>query len=135
MKEKLKNYRALKLELEDVDAQINSGTVQDSVQASQSEHPWVKGTRRISGAPDEDYNLLVRKSDLKAQIKEIEEFVESIDDNIVYKTVIIKFIEIKKDGKGRIIPPPKWFQVAQQVNCGLSGDGLRMRVKRYLKKS
>ena len=75
-KEQLKRYRALKFELADVNTQIQLGSTQDSVQGSMKEFPWTIGTRHVEGVPDEDYDLLVRKSNLKAQIKEIEDFVK-----------------------------------------------------------
>lgn len=130
--EKLKRYRELKSELEDLEQ--NTPVVQDSVQGSQAEFPNIKQNHRISGVEPVNYDKLERKSDLKAQIKEIESFVRRIDDSIVRKAINLKFIEIKKNHNQKRMPAPKWYQVAQQVDCGLGGDGLRMRVKRYLKK-
>lgn len=124
MKEKLKNYRALKLELEDVDAQINSGTVQDSVQASQREYPWVKGTRRIRGVPDEDYSLLVRKSDLKAQIREIEEFVDKIADKEIRTIIMLRFIRGKR--------PKSWQSIAMKLGYG-SEHTPKRKIENFLK--
>lgn len=132
-KEQLKRYRALKLELQDINLQIQLGSTQDSVQGSMKEYPYILGNRHVEGVPDEDYSLLVRKSDVKSQIKEIEKFVNEIDDNIVYKSLMYKYIIIEKDRNNKIKPPLKWYQVAQKVNCGLSGDGIRMKVDRYLK--
>lgn len=131
--EKLKRYRELKSELEDLEQNIP--VVQDSVQGSQAEFPNVLQNHHISGVEPVNYSLLERKSDLKAQIKEIEGFVRGIDDSIIRKTINLKFIEIKQDHKKKKKPAPKWYQVAQQVDCGLSGDGLRMKVKRFLEKS
>lgn len=128
MKEKLKNYRALKLELEDVEAQIGAGVVQDSVQASQSEYPWVKGTRRISGAPDEDYSLLVRKSDLKAQIKEIEDFVNSIPFYKTRKAIRIYFLSEIEEGEDK----PTWENVAREIKGGATENSVKKIVSRYL---
>ena len=88
-KEQLKKYRALKFELADVNTQIQLGSTQDSVQGSMKEFPWTIGTRHVEGVPDEDYDLLVRKSDLKAQIKEIEDFVNSIHNYRIKKAIQI----------------------------------------------
>lgn len=132
-KEQLKRYKEWKLELQDINAGISNSTIHDSVSGSKKEFPWTIGTRHVEGVPDEDYDLLVRKSNLKAQIKEIEDFVNGIEDNILHKSIMYKYITIEEDGKGKIKPPLKWYQVAQRVNCGLSGDGIRMKVDRFLK--
>ena len=130
--EKLKRYRELKTELEDMDSQII--IVKDSTKGTSKYPPYIMQTHHIEGVAPDDYNLLEHKADLKAQIDEIEDFVKSIDDSIIRKAIILKYIEIKKDHKKKKMPAPKWFQVAQQIDCGLSGDGLRMKVKRFLKK-
>ena len=132
-KEQLKRYRALKFELADVNADIRNSTIHDSAKGSQKDFPWTLGTKHIEGVTDEDYDLLVRKSDLKAQIKEIEDFVNGIEDNVLHRSITYKYINIEKDRNGKVKPPLKWFQVAQKVNCGLSGDGIRMKVDRFLK--
>lgn len=107
MKEKLKNYRALKLELEDVNALINEKSLQDSVQGSSRDFPYIKQTRRISGASDEDYSLLVRKSDLKAQIQEIEDFVDKISDKEIRTIIMLRFIRGKR--------PKSWLNIAMKL--------------------
>ena len=132
-KEQLKRYRALKLELQDINAEIGDATVHDSVTGSKKDFPWTLGTRHVDGVPDEDYNLLVRKSNVESQIKEIEEFVNGIEDNIIHNSIAYKYIVIEKDRNKKIKPPLKWYQVAQRINCGLSGDGVRMKVDRFLK--
>lgn len=132
--EKLKRYREWKSELEDISSKIDDVKVTDSTEGSQKDFPYILCNHKIEGVADEDSNLLVRKSTLKAQIKEIENFVNGIDDSIIRKAINLKFIEIKKDHRQKRKPAPKWYQVAQQVDCGLSGDGLRMKIKRYLEK-
>lgn len=132
-KEQLKRYRALKLELEDINADVGDSTVHDSVKGSMKNFPWTVGTRHVEGVPDEGYDLLVRKSDVESQIKEIEDFVNGIEDNILYKSILFKYIVLEEDKNGKVKPPLKWYQVAQKINCGLSGDGIRMKVDRFLK--
>ncbi len=137
-KEQLKKYRTLKAELIDIEADIKAKTVHDSVQRSKREFPYTFGHYHIEGVPDEgafdeNYDLLIRKSKIKAQIREIEKFVNGIEDNIVHKSIELKYIIIEKDRKGNIKPPMKWYQIAQKINCGLSGDGIRMKVDRFLK--
>ena len=63
-KEQLKRYRERKLELQDINAGISNSTIHDSVSGSKKEFPWTIGTRHVEGVPDEDYGLLVRKSNV-----------------------------------------------------------------------
>ena len=132
-KEQLKRYRALKLELQDINAGISKSTIHDSVKGSKKDFPYTLGTRHIEGVPNEDYDLLIRKYNVESQIREIEDFVNGIEDNILHKSITYKYIIIEKDRNKKIKPPLKWYQVAQRVNCGLSGDGIRMKVDRFLK--
>ena len=113
-KEQLKRYRALKFELADVNTQIQLGSTQDSVQGSMKEFPWTIGTRHVEGVSDEDYDLLVRKSNLKAQIKEIEDFVNSIPNYHLKKAVCIYYINDVESGEDK----PTWEDVAEEIGNG-----------------
>lgn len=130
-KEQLKKYRALKFELADVNTQIQLGSTQDSVQGSMKEFPWTIGTRHVEGVPDEDYDLLVRKSNLKAQIKEIENFVNGIKDFKIRKAIKMYYIEPIDESGEKI----KWESIANKFYDGSTGDSIRISVQRYLKKN
>lgn len=130
-KEQLKKYRALKFELADVNTQIQLGSTQDSVQGSMKEFPWTIGTRHVEGVPDEDYDLLVRKSDLKAQIKEIEDFANGIDDYKIRKAIRIYYMEPLDESCEK----PTWESIANKFYDGSTGDSIRISVQRYLKKN
>ena len=67
--EKLKRYREWKSELEDISSKIDDVKVTDSTEGSQKDFPYILCNHKIEGVADEDSNLLVRKSTLKAQIK------------------------------------------------------------------
>lgn len=128
-KEQLKKYRELKFELADVNTQIQLGSTQDSVQGSKKEFPWTIGTRHVEGVPDEDYDLLVRKSDLTAQIKEIEDFLNSIHNYRIKKAIQIYYIDDIESGEDK----PTWEDVAGKMDGGQSSEAIKKMVTRYLK--
>lgn len=128
-KEQLKKYRALKFELADVNTQIQLGSTQDSVQGSMKEFPWTIGTRHVEGVSDEDYDLLVRKSNLKAQIKEIEDFVNSIPNYHLKKAVCIYYINDVESGEDK----PTWEDVAEEIGNGFTSKKLEVQLGRYIK--
>lgn len=128
-KEQLKRYRALKFELADVNTQIQLGSTQDSVQGSMKEFPWTIGTRHVEGVPDEDYDLLVRKSNLKAQIKEIEDFVNSIHNYRIKKAIQIYYINDIESGEDK----PTWEDVADKFYDGSTGDSVKQAVSRFIR--
>lgn len=128
-KEQLKRYREWKLELQDINAGISNSTIHGSVRGSKKEFPWTIGTRHVEGVPDEDYDLLVRKSDLKAQIKEIEDFVNSIHNYRIKKAIQIYYIDDIESGEDK----PTWEDVADKMDGGQSSEAIKKMVTRYLK--
>ncbi len=128
-KEQLKKYRELKFELADVNTQIQLGSTQDSVQGSKKEFPWTIGTRHVEGVPDEDYDLLVRKSDLTAQIKEIEDFLNSIHNYRIKKAIQIYYIDDIESGEDK----PTWEDVADKFYDGSTGDSVKQAVSRFIR--
>lgn len=128
-KEQLKRYRELKLELQDINAGISNSTIHDSVSGSKKEFPWTIGTRHVEGVPDEDYDLLVRKSDLKAQIKEIEDFANGIHNYRIKKAIQIYYIDDIESGEDK----PTWEDVADKMDGGQSSEAIKKMVTRYLK--
>lgn len=128
-KEQLKRYREWKLELQDINAGISNSTIHGSVSGSKKEFPWTIGTRHVEGVPDEDYDLLVRKSDLKAQIKEIEDFVNSIHNYRMKKAIQIYYIDDIESGEDK----PTWEDVADKMDGGQSSEAIKKMVTRYLK--
>jgi hypothetical protein len=124
----LKQYRMLKLEFDDINATTCSKTVEDSVQGSMKNHPYIKGIRHIEGVADE--SLLYKKSDLKAQLKAVEDFVKSIEDSKVRKAIEIYYI----DDLDESCEKPTWENVADKFKDGSTGDSIKKTVSRYLKK-
>ena len=96
IKEQLKQYRALKLELEDINKQTQYVSIHDSVKGSKKDFPWTLGTKHVEGVPEEHYDLLARKSDIESQLRGIKSFVDTIEDNIVSKSLKLKYMTIEK---------------------------------------
>lgn len=130
-KEKLKNYRSLKLELEDLEIKIHSLKVQDSVKGTSKYPPHIMQTHRIEGTAPENYGLLEHKSELKAQIKEIEDFVDGISDYKVRKAVEMYYINPVDESGEKI----KWEKIADYFNDGSTGESWRKKTDRYFEKN
>ena len=124
--EKLKRYRELKSELEDVNQKLQ--TVCDSVQGSQEDYPYILQNHHISSVEPVNYGLLERKSDLKAQIKEIEDFVNTIPFYKVRKAVRLYYIEPIESGEDK----PTWEKVADEIPDETAGS-IKMKVSRFIK--
>lgn len=128
-KEQLKKYRELKLELQDINTDISNSTIHDSVSGSMKNFPWTIGTRHVEGVPDEDYDLLIKKSNRIAQIKEIEDFVNSIHNYRIKKAIQIYYIDEIEEGEDK----PTWEDVADKFNDGSTGDSIKQAVSRFIR--
>lgn len=101
--------------------------VTDAVQSA-SEFPYWKHTVQIEGDqyPYPVDHELRKIRNLKERKGEIEKFVSAVPDYKIRRCMEICFIE---PCDTRIT----WEMVADAINDGSTGDGLRMAVKRYLK--
>ena len=126
--EKLKRYRELTSELEDINQKLQ--TVCGSVQGSQEDYPYILQNHHISGVEPVNYSLLERKSDLKAQIKEIEDFVNTIPFYKVRKAVRLYYLEPVDESGNKYT----WEKIADILNDGSTGESIRKKVERIIKK-
>lgn len=132
----LKQYRFCKkriLELnEEIDRLRNENSVHDAVQGSQKEYPYILRTSGVDGCPEysdaiEKINRLYEeRRRCKKAVKDITSFVYGIEDGIIRRAVIIRYME------GDTLP--KWDKVALKIGGGNTADGIRMTVSRFLKK-
>ena len=129
-KEKLKKYRDLKLELEDLKIKINELKVSDSVQGTSKYPPHIMQNHKIEGTAPENYNLLERKADLKAQIKGIEDFVNGIPDYKVRKAVKMYYLDPIDESGDKYT----WEMIADKMNDGSTGESIRKKSERILEK-
>lgn len=128
-KEQLKRYREWKLELDEINDEINEKCIKGSVQGSMIDYPYILQNHKIGGIADADYDLLVRKSNLKAQIKEIEDFLNSIHNYRIKKAIQIYYIDDIESGEDK----PTWEDVADKMDGGQSSEAIKKMVTRYLK--
>jgi len=127
--EKLKRYRELKTEFEDI--QQNMPIAQDSVQGSQNDYPYILQNHHIGGVEPKDYDLLERKSELESQIKEIEDFVNTIPFYKVRKAVRLYYLEPVDESGNKV----NWNTIASSFNDGTTEYSIKKCVSRYLKKN
>ena len=131
IKEKLKQYRTLKLELDEVNDKINEKSVKGSVQGSMKNHPYILQNHTISGVANEDYELLERKAEIKAKIKAVNDFVNGIDDYKIRKAIMIYYMEPLDDSCEK----PTWKGIADKFNDGSTENSVKKLVSRILKKT
>ncbi len=136
-KELLKQYRFCKKRIAELDEEIDrlkrENTVQDTVQGSQKDFPYIMRTRTVCGCSDicdsgSDINRLYKeRADCKRIVKEVSVFVHSVEDNIIRRALIMRYM----DGAA----PPKWDKIALKIGGGNTADSIRMTVSRYIEKS
>lgn len=136
-KEMLKQYRFCKKRIIELNKEIDKlkreNTVQDTVHGSQKDFPYTMRTRVISGCPDiydnsSEINRLYKERDrCKKTVYEISVFIHSIEDSIVRRALIMRYIEGDS--------PPKWDKIAIKIGGGNTADSIRMTVSRYIEKS
>lgn len=130
IKEQLKQYRTLKLDLDEVNCKIEEKSVKGNVQGSMKEHPYIMQNHTIGGVTVEDYGLLERKAEIKAKIKAVDDFVNSIQDSKIRMAIEIYYIEPLDESCEK----PTWESVADKFKDGSTGDSVRKMVERFLKK-
>lgn len=135
-KEILKQYRFCKKrirELEDeIDRYKRENTVQDSVQGSQQEYPYIMRTTVVHGCPDigndssELSRLYAERTKCKRIVRDVSVFVYSIENSILQRALILKYMEGDY--------APEWNSVAMKIGGGNTADGIRKAVTRFIEK-
>ena len=127
----LKQYRSICAEIKDLENELKSSYVGDSV-TSASGFPYSKHTVHIEGYKPSGGTVatLARLSELKAQKGEIEEFVRGIKDYKIRKAIKIYYINPIADGEDK----PTWETVADKIGNGATSYSVKSAVKRILKK-
>lgn len=119
--ERLSNYRAICVELNEIKSELRDLETIDAVQTA-SKFPYSKHTVPVHGLPSgsDIKELRQQEAYLKSEKLIIENFVDSIENK-----------ELKLIIKWRYIKGLSWIQTGFKI--GLSADACRMKVKRYLK--
>lgn len=136
-KDLLKQYRFCKKRIAELDEEIDrlkrENTVQDTVHGSQKDFPYIMRTRTVSGCPDiydnssEINQLYAERVKCKCVVKEVAVFVNSIEDNIIRRAFIMRYMEGSS--------PPKWDKIAMKIGGGNTADGIRKAVLRFIAKN
>lgn len=125
---KLKAYRSICREIAEKKVERKSRMLHSAVRGSDSEFPYIQHTISIDGldVTEENDRLLERIRELEQQKKEVEDFVDQIEDSLTRR--IFEYRYIQGDYK------PDWRWIAAKVKGGNTPDGVRMIHARYLKR-
>ena len=125
---KLKAYRSICREIAEKKVERKSRMLHSAVRGSDSEFPYIQHTISIDGldVTEENDRLLERIRELEQQKKEVEDFVDQIEDSLTRR--IFEYRYIQGDYK------PDWRWIAAKVQGGNTPDGVRMIHARYLKR-
>lgn len=125
---KLKAYRSICREIAEKKVERKSRMLHSAVRGSDSEFPYIQHTISIDGldVTEENDRLLERIRELEQQKKEVEDFVDQIEDSLTRR--IFEYRYIQGDYK------PDWRWIAAKLKGGNTPDGVRMIHARYLKR-
>ena len=125
-KEKLKQIRSLKAELNDIETTLKSMSVTDTVRASDKNFPYLSRTVSVNGISPYDEkkikNLKARKAKVSRTYTRILSYIHGIDDDFIRKIFIYRY----EHGQS-------WLKIAQRLGMS-SADQVRKVHERYLKK-
>lgn len=119
----LKQYKSLCAEIDEVNIEIASRSVSDTVSGSDSRFPYITHTVSIGGLTHSEENgkLMYKLRSLEEKRDEIERFVEGIEDSLTRRIFDMRFI------KGLA-----WGKIAYRTNNTVAS--VKMRCRRYLKR-
>ena len=127
-KQQLKNYRAVKRMIREMEIDIKENTVSDTVKGSKSSFPYTQRTIGISGDMRSDLRRRSAALEMyRREAAEVEAFVKGIDDTVTRRIFELMYI----NGDRR----PGWSRVAYLLGGGNTPEGMRKRHNRFLKKS
>lgn len=122
-KRELKQIIPLQQEIAQLREEVRKEFVQDGVQASQQEYPFLKHTVRIEGLTEEGRHALRRLQRCTGEYRRLMRFVYDIQDSLVRQTVFYYYVQ-------GIRP---WDAVAAKMGGANTGTGLKVMVHRYLR--
>lgn len=124
--ERLRQYKSIKAEIEELAEQIQMLESSDIVQGSDREFPYIKHNMKVeTGECDHTRELLRRELGLlKAEYHALNEFINNIADS-----------EIRRIFRYRYIEGLKWFQIASRLKVCGDGSTERKKHDRFLKVS
>lgn len=128
----LKQYRNICAEIQDIEDDLNANHyVGDTVQSAKR-FPHKNHNVHIEGYKSDGGTVskLARLAEKKKQRDKIDQFVESITDYKLKKSVKIYYINPIENGEDK----PTWEMVADEIGQGVTSYSLKAGLKRILKK-
>lgn len=124
--ERLRQYKSIKAEIEELAEQIQMLESSDIVQGSDREFPYIKHNMKVeTGECDHTRDMLKKELGLlKAEYHALNEFINNIADS-----------EIRRIFRYRYIEGLKWFQIASRLKVCGDGSTERKKHDRFLKVS
>lgn len=123
--ERLKQYKSLKAEIEELAEQIHRLESSDIVQGSDREFPYIKHNMKVETGECDHSELLKKELQLlKTEYRKLNEFINNIADS-----------ETRRIFRYRYIEGLKWFQIASRLKVCGDGSTERKKHDRFLKVS
>lgn len=124
-KKELAQYRSICAEILELKKSINDNTMHDTVRGSDSEFPFLSHPMQVTGvrATEDNQKTLVAVRKLEMKKREIENFIDNIEDSLTRRIFRLRFIE-----------GMNWKQISVQIGGGNTDISLRQMMCRYLAK-
>lgn len=120
-RERLEQFRKAK-EKVDILNKLAAGMVADKVKGSMTQHPYIEKEITIIGVDERLARRATREnSRLEAEKEDILRFIEGIEDPLVAKLILYRYVQNKT-----------WVRIWKLSGCEGSVDGYRRMVSRYL---
>ncbi len=123
--EELKQYRAIKAEIKDLEISLKKNNIKDIVQGSDEEFPYTKHSIKVNGLSGNNENIsqLNRLYSLRQRKKKIDDFIDDIENISLQRAFRLMYIEGERK--------KSWTEAA--INMKYDPDALRMKCFRYIK--
>ena len=124
-KKDLAQYRSICDEILELKRSIKNKTMHDTVRGSDAEFPFLSHPMQVTGvqATEDNQKTLVTVRKLEMKKREIENFIDNIEDSLTRRIFRLRFIE-----------GFNWVKVAREVGGGNTADGVKKACYRYMAK-
>lgn len=124
----LSQYKSAKAEIKSIHKEMQELpdfiVETDTVKSSSPEYPYTEHPVTIRGLiPNPRKEKLQKRLDrLERLVSEIDAFLDAIEDVNIARAIRLHYINGQE-----------WWKVAEKINCSVTGDAFRKKVKRFLK--
>lgn len=122
--EELNQYQSICKEITELNMMIKEKTVRGTVNGSDDAFPYLQHTMEVSGIEDVNASdaMLTQVHNLEARKRNVEMFIESIDDSLTRR--IFRF---------RFVNGFSWVRTALKIGGDNTAAGVKMICYRYLR--